>query len=107
MVGIVGSAVLFAVVGRRILAASGGLRVPVACYLVAILTMATLACASLPAVGVVGAVLFVASDSLLGWRMFVVERSRGGAAAPTVDAAGDHGDVPRRPAAADLSLVVG
>jgi uncharacterized membrane protein YhhN len=80
--GIAGSAVLFAVVGRRILAASGGLRIPVACYLVAILTMATLACASLPAVGVVGALLFVASDSLLGWRMFVVERARTGAAAP-------------------------
>jgi len=82
LVGIAGSAVLFAVVGRRILAASGGLRGPVACYLVAILSMATLACASLPAVGVVGAVLFVASDSLLGWRMFVVERSRGADATP-------------------------
>ena len=83
LLGLAGGVVLFWFVGRRILAASGRLRIPVACYLVAILTMAILACASLPLVGVAGALLFVASDSLLGWRMFVIERARGAGATPT------------------------
>ena len=82
LLGLAGAAVLFALVGRRILAASGGLRAPVAAYLVVILTMATLACASLPLVGVAGALLFVTSDSLLGWRTFVIERQHGAAATP-------------------------
>jgi uncharacterized membrane protein YhhN len=72
-VGIVGSLVLLGTVGRRVLGAAGALRPAVACYLVTILAMATVACAALPPVGVAGALLFVASDSLLGWRMFVVE----------------------------------
>ncbi len=81
-VGVAGSIVLFLLVGRRILAASGGLGAPVAGDLATILTMATLALASLPAVGVAGALLFVMSDSRLGWRMFVIERARGTVATP-------------------------
>ncbi len=79
--GIVVGAIVAATVGRTILAgAPRPLRPAVAGYLVVILGMAGLATGSLVPAAVVGAWLFVASDTMLGWALFVapigVERPR-------------------------------
>lgn len=67
--------VLFATVGRRILAAaadrSRSLGVPVAAYLVIISTMFVAAAAAGNARAIIGAGFFVVSDAVLGWARFV------------------------------------
>jgi alkylglycerol monooxygenase len=70
--GIAVGAIVGATVGRRILAgAPRELRPAVAGYLVVILGMAGLATGSLAVAAVAGAWLFVASDTMLGWSLFV------------------------------------
>jgi uncharacterized membrane protein YhhN len=49
------------------------LRLPVAVYVSAITAMAAFALASGAALAAVGAVLFMASDALIGWRRFVAD----------------------------------
>ena len=85
-------ALLIATAGRRIVAAArrddptlGG---AVLAYLVIISSMAVAAAAAGNAWAIVGAALFVASDTILGWRRFVATS----AWMPTRD----HGDVPPR-----------
>lgn len=75
--------ILAGIVGRLIVAAAGrsGLGVPVAAYLLVILAMAVLATGTLAPAAVLGAWLFVASDSMLGWGRFV---SAPAAGAPAV-----------------------
>lgn len=60
--------------GRGILRHSGGMRAPVTGYLVIISTMMLVAWATGRPAAMIGAVAFVASDSLLGWAKFVRER---------------------------------
>jgi uncharacterized membrane protein YhhN len=66
---------LILTVGRQIVRAAGvrapALRGPVAAYLVVISAMAVTAAGAGDAWAIVGAALFVASDSILGWRQFV------------------------------------
>lgn len=72
---LVGMAALAALVGRRIVVGAGAhdaaLRAPVTAYLVVISAMAASAGAAGNGWAIAGAALFVASDSLLGWRQFV------------------------------------
>ncbi|HQZ34537.1 MAG TPA: lysoplasmalogenase [Ilumatobacteraceae bacterium] len=72
-------AVLAATVGRRIVngaaAKDPALRIPVVAYLVVISAMTVCGWATGRGWVVAGATLFVISDSLLGWRAFVRERS--------------------------------
>jgi uncharacterized membrane protein YhhN len=70
--GAAGTLVLLATAGRMILAgaAASGAAIPVAAYLVAISAMAIAASASGSAIAALGAWLFVASDTLLGWDRF-------------------------------------
>ena len=67
-----------ALVGRRIVAGASAkepaLRGPVMAYLVVILSMAVVAAMTGNWFGVGGAVAFVVSDTLLGWRAFVGEQ---------------------------------
>ena len=86
-------AVLIATAGRRIVAAArredpalGG---AVVAYLLIISSMAVAAAAAGNAWAIGGAALFVASDTILGWRRFVDPGA--------VDARGDHGHLPPRP----------
>ena len=60
--------------GRRILAASSALKGPVTGYLVIISAMAIVAWATGRPAAMVGAAVFVASDTILGWGKFVGER---------------------------------
>jgi D-alanyl-D-alanine carboxypeptidase len=64
--------------GRSILRGAArrdrALRIPVACYLVVITVMAVAGWSTGRIAAIVGTTLFVASDSVLGWRMFVNER---------------------------------
>ena len=62
------------------------LRVPVASYLGVISLMVAAAAAAGNAWAIAGAVLFLTSDTILGWRQFV--------AAAAVDAGDDHGHLP-------------
>ncbi|MCU0260991.1 MAG: lysoplasmalogenase [Ilumatobacteraceae bacterium] len=66
-------------IGRRVVAGAvrrdRGLGAPVAAYVLVISAMVACAAAVGPAIAVVGAVLFFVSDSVLGWRLFVDERS--------------------------------
>jgi uncharacterized membrane protein YhhN len=69
-------AVALATVGRRLLAAlragpHSGLLMPVTAYLVVISAMVVVAWGSAALVAAAGAVLFFASDALIGWRRFV------------------------------------
>jgi uncharacterized membrane protein YhhN len=70
--------VLVAAVGRHIVAAARrddpGLGAAVVAYLTIISTMAIAAAAAGNAWAIGGAVLFVVSDTILGWRRFVAER---------------------------------
>ena len=72
-------AVLAATVGRRIVmgavAKDPALRLPVAAYLLVISAMTVCGWATGRGWVIAGATLFVISDSLLGWRAFVRERS--------------------------------
>jgi uncharacterized membrane protein YhhN len=69
VVGILGSAILAATVGRVLVRAASrvGLAGPVAAYLVAITLMAVAATRTGEAAAIAGAWLFVASDAMLGW----------------------------------------
>ena len=72
---VAGAAALRATVGGRILAStSDQLRRPVLAYLVAISLMAIAAWATGEPWLMVGAALFVASDTVLGWNRFVESR---------------------------------
>lgn len=57
--------------GRRILASAGKMRGPVAVYLIVIAAMALAAWATGRGAAAIGASLFVASDTILGWGRFV------------------------------------
>jgi uncharacterized membrane protein YhhN len=74
----IGLAVLAVTVGRRVVAGaaahSAALRVPVAAYLGVISLMVATAAAAGNAWALAGALLFLASDSVLGWRQFVAKR---------------------------------
>ena len=67
-----------ATIGRRIVAGAiaqdSALRVPVMAYLVVIMSMAVVAAMTGRWWAIAGALLFVASDTILGWRAFVGER---------------------------------
>lgn len=71
-------AALATAVGRPILRSVGHrsvlMQTAVAAYLVTILTMFASSCAAGPPAAIAGAALFVASDSILGWREFVADR---------------------------------
>lgn len=71
----VGALVLLATLGRSVVGAAAALKVPVVVYQVVLLTLATAAAARGPWLLLVGAILFVASDLLLGWSMFRRKRS--------------------------------
>ncbi|MEO6123132.1 MAG: lysoplasmalogenase [Ilumatobacteraceae bacterium] len=66
------------IVGRRIVAGATrkepALRIPVTAYLVVIMSMTVVAAMTGTAWGIVGALAFVLSDTLLGWRAFVAEK---------------------------------
>lgn len=78
-VGVAVMAVLAATVGRRIVPAAGRkervLGPAVSAYLLAISLMFCAAVATGNAWAIAGAALFVASDSILGWRQFVAAAS--------------------------------
>jgi uncharacterized membrane protein YhhN len=78
LVAMVPIVVLIATAGRRIVAGAAreaaSLRLPVVAYLSVISVMALAAAAAGNWWAVAGAALFVASDSILGWRSFVAER---------------------------------
>jgi len=67
-----------ATIGRRIvsgaIAQDAALRVPVMAYLVVIMSMAVVATMTGRWWAIAGALLFVASDTILGWRAFVAEK---------------------------------
>jgi uncharacterized membrane protein YhhN len=73
------------------------LRVPVAAYLGVISMMVMSAAAVWNAWALLGAVTFLVSDTVLGWRQFV-ERA-------AVDAGDDHGDLPPRSGGLVASLL--
>lgn len=72
-------AVHAAVVGRRIVAGASStdatLRIPVSAYLVVITSMTVVAVMTGRWWAVAGAIAFVISDTILGWRAFVRERA--------------------------------
>ena len=67
-----------AIIGRRIVAGAaaqdGALKLPVVAYLFVITAMAVVAVMTGRWWAVAGAALFVASDTVLGWRAFVTEK---------------------------------
>lgn len=69
---------LAVVIGRRVVAAAAArraaLRVPVASYLGVISLMVAAAAAAGNAWALAGAMLFLSSDTILGWRQFVAQR---------------------------------
>jgi uncharacterized membrane protein YhhN len=71
-------AIHVAIVGRRIVigaaASDATLRLPVIAYLLAIVAMAIVAAMTGRWWAIVGALFFVISDSVLGWRAFVAEK---------------------------------
>jgi uncharacterized membrane protein YhhN len=77
--GLVGALAVAALAGRPILAAAtrANLRRPVAAYLGAILLMAVAGTASGSIPGLIGAWLFIASDTVLGWDRFVAAPATG------------------------------
>lgn len=73
--GIAIAAAFAATVGSVVIARSPpSLKVPVALYMTVICAMVVAAIAAGPLLAVVGAMLFLASDSILGWRKFVQEQ---------------------------------
>ena len=78
-VGLVAAVGVAATVGRALLLAarSAGLAAPVAAYLVVICAMAVAATRTGELAAIVGAWLFVTSDTLLGWGTFRGAESRG------------------------------
>jgi len=80
VVGFLAAAVVALAIGRRIVGgAPAGLRAGVIAYLAVILGMACLATGTLVPAAVLGAWLFVGSDAMLGWSLFV---SPGGGSVP-------------------------
>lgn len=82
--GVIGLALMIgigATVGRRIVSGAGArdrrLVLPVAAYVAVIGMMAATAVATGELVAIVGAVLFVVSDAVLGWNRFVARLARG------------------------------
>jgi uncharacterized membrane protein YhhN len=77
-IAVLAAAVLAASLGRAIVvgasARASRLSVPVASYLVVISAMLVMSALAGNAVAMVGAALFVGSDSILGWRQFVSEQ---------------------------------
>jgi uncharacterized membrane protein YhhN len=75
----IGLGALAATIGRRIVAGAverrTALREPVASYLGVISLMVAAAAAAGNAWALTGAILFLASDTILGWRQFVAQRS--------------------------------
>lgn len=67
----VGAGVLL---GRLVLAAAGRLKVPVAGYMLVLGAMLAVAYGSGQPLAAIGATLFFASDTLIGWRRFVAEQ---------------------------------
>ena len=61
------------IIAPRILRDAGDMRIPVALYMAVIVTMFAFALSSGPAVGGLGAALFVSSDAMIGWSRFVRE----------------------------------
>lgn len=78
-VALVGAVVLAATAGRKIVQGAAtqdaALRIPVLAYLAVISSMAVCGWATGKPWVIAGSVLFVLSDSLLGWRQFVREHS--------------------------------
>lgn len=78
-VAAVGAVTVAVVVGRRVVAGARSedpaLVGPVCAYLVVILSMAIVGWATGRPAALIGTALFVASDSVLGWRKFVEARS--------------------------------
>jgi uncharacterized membrane protein YhhN len=74
---LVGAGAVAATIGRRIVvaAAEHSLGVPVVAYLAVISSMAVLGWATGLVTVIAGSALFVASDSVLGWRRFVRDRT--------------------------------
>ncbi len=72
---------LFPVIGRPILMGARGadprLAIPVAAYIAVISTMVVTAAATTTPLAIAGAVLFFASDAVLGWNRFVAPLARG------------------------------
>jgi uncharacterized membrane protein YhhN len=81
-VGLAVVAAVCATVGRRLAAGARarepGLGVPVVAYMGVISAMVVCAWGTLDALAIVGALLFYASDALIGWGRFVSERRIGG-----------------------------
>jgi uncharacterized membrane protein YhhN len=77
-VAVLAAATLAASFGRAIVAGAAArassLSVPVAAYLVVISAMLVMSALAGNAVAMVGAALFVGSDTMLGWRQFVREQ---------------------------------
>lgn len=76
-VALVPVAVVAAVLGSRLVTGPrmpSAMRAPVVAYVCVIALMAAAAIASGSVLAAIGAVLFMASDSMIGWRRFVVER---------------------------------
>jgi uncharacterized membrane protein YhhN len=75
LVGVALVAVAAAVIGTRVVRGAAGqdrrLRVPVALYMAVISLMVVTAFGSLVPAAIIGAVLFYASDGILGWNRFV------------------------------------
>jgi uncharacterized membrane protein YhhN len=74
LVGVAGAVLVAMTVGRRLVRAADGRRmaVPVALYLLVICVMAIAATRTGMPAAILGAWLFVASDTMLGWGEFVV-----------------------------------
>jgi uncharacterized membrane protein YhhN len=74
----VGVVLVAAMLGRRVVAGAAArdrqLRLPVIAYLLVISTMVVVAAGAGSGWAVAGAVLFLASDTVLGWRLFVTEQ---------------------------------
>jgi uncharacterized membrane protein YhhN len=80
LLGLVGVAIAAAVIGVRIVRGAArhdpALRVPVLAYLAAISLMVATAAGTGVAVVLAGALLFYASDAVLGWTRFVADFGR-------------------------------
>lgn len=80
VLGVVIAAVAAVVIGRRIVAgatsAAAALRLPVIAYMGAISTMVVFAFGTGTAFAILGALLFFASDAVLGWTRFVSQFDR-------------------------------
>jgi len=79
VVAAVGAVIIGVMVGRPVVAGARsenpGLVIPVCAYLLVIMSMAIVGWATGRPPALIGSALFVASDSVLGWRNFVAARS--------------------------------